>query len=116
VSKEYIFETEDCLGRVVRYRKEVFDRHLPEHPEMAAYTEEIRITVSDPDYGYEDEDNETTLSIVYYRLGLGRGKYQDCFIKVPVYYDKSVSPREGEIATAHFSRRVGGGKLIWRRS
>ena len=112
--EEVVFQTKDRMGRSVRLRKVVFQRHLPDHPEMAGYVDEAAITVSDPDYEYrEEEDNEGRFARIYYKKGLGRDKFEKCFIKVPVYYDNDGA---GEVATFHFTRRLDTkGKLLWQR-
>lgn len=109
--EEYLFEVLDRRGRIVRYKTSVFERHLPERPEMAGYIAEIRETVADPDKEVYDGD-----AIVYYRMGLGRDKFQRCYIKVPVYYQGVFGAEEGSIATAHFTTRIGGrGRIVWER-
>lgn len=109
--EEYLFEVRDRRERMVRYKTSVFERHLPEHPEMVGYIEEIRATVADPDKEVLDAD-----SFVYYRMGLGRDRFKRCYIKVPIYYQGSFGAEEGSIATAHFTTRIGGrGRILWER-
>lgn len=111
--QDTVFETTDRLGRWVRCRRSVYQRHLTEHPEMEDYIEEAKLTVGDPDCEYREEaDNEEMSIRVYYRMGLGRGQFEKCLIKVPVYYDRT---NEGEVATFYFTRRVTEGILLWRR-
>ena len=110
--EETVFETTDRLGRRVRYRKVIYERHIPEHPEMADYLEEAADTVHDPDYEVREEpDNKEEFRRTYYKMGLGRDDFEMCFIKVPVYYDRI----GGEVATVHFCRQLARGKLLWRR-
>lgn len=114
MKKPTLFECEDREGRSVRLRKEVFDRHVTDRPEMASYIEEARLTVSDPDYQLDDDNdsNAGEITRIYYKMGLGRGKFAKCFLMVPVFYD---STQEGEVATFHFTRRIGKGVLVWQR-
>lgn len=108
--ERYLFEVLDRRGRTVRYRESVFLGHLHQHPEMERYVEEIRITITDPDIEVLDDD-----AFVYYRMGLGRDKFQRCYIKVPVYYQGVLGAETGSIATAHFTTRIGRGKRLWER-
>jgi len=111
--QETVFETVDRYGRSVRFRKVVYEKHLPERPEMADYIQEAACTVSDLDSEYREEDDADELSIrIYYRMGMGNDRYDKCLLKIPVYYDRA---NEGEVATFYFTRRVTGGTLIWRR-
>jgi len=113
--QECIFETTDGEGRLVRYRSVIYNRHLPEHPEVAAYMKEAALTINDPDCEIEDEpEAEDSFSRVFYRFGLLRGDYAKLFIKVPVYYTRATS--EGEVATIHLARHIGRGKIIWQRN
>jgi len=105
------FEVRDRLGRTVRLRESVYERHLPTHREMADYLEEAKQTIIDPDYELEDGEN----CYGYYRMGLGKGRYEKCFIAVPVYYRRTLWGDEGEVATFHLTRRLGRGKITWKR-
>ena len=109
--QELAFKVSDRLGREVQLRSEVYERHLPTHPEIADYLAEAAKTIADPDYELEDDDG----SIVYYRKGLGRGKFKGCFIKVPVHYRKTFWGEAGEVATFHLTGRLGRGRVIWSR-
>lgn len=42
------FEVRDRLGRTVRLRESVYERHLPTHREMADYLEEAKQTLLVP--------------------------------------------------------------------
>ena len=110
---EYVFEVRDRQGRVVRLRRAVYERHLPQRPEMAAYVEEARLTIASPDWELVDEDTGSNCR-VYYRLGLGRDKFEKCFLKVPVYYRKTLWGEEGEVATFHLTRQLGRGRVTWK--
>ncbi len=92
-------------------RTEVYERHLPKHPEMAEYLEEAAEAVVDPDVVLEEDDG----SLVSYRMGLGRDKFEKCFVVVPVHYSKTFWGEIGEVATFHLARRLGRGKLTWTR-
>jgi hypothetical protein len=116
MDEEIRFEVRDRLGRLVRLREEVYQRHLPEHPEMSEYVEEAKQTIAGPDFELADED-ESGNCYKYYRMGLGRDKFQKCFLMVPVYYRETLFWGEvGEVATFHFTRRVGRGNLTWKRN
>ena len=83
---------------------------------MADYIEEAKQTIADPDHELSDDEADGNC-IVYYRWGLGRGKFEKCFIKVPVYYERTLLwGRVGEVATFHLTRRLGRGKITWTRS
>lgn len=114
MSEEIKFEVQDRLGRLVRLREAVYQRHLPQHPEMTGYVEGAKLTIAEPDFELIDEDSSTNC-YQYYRKGLGRGKFKGCFIKVPVYYQKTLWGEVGEVATFHFARRLGRGKITWQR-
>ncbi len=114
VQEQYRFETVDRERRVVRYREAIYQRHLRQHPEMAEYVEEAKQTVNDPDCITSDDDGGRDYQ-VYYRFGLGRGKHAKCFIKVPVYYHRTLWGEVGEVATFHLTRRIGTGRAIWTR-
>ena len=47
---EVVFEVQDRNGRSVRLRRLVYERHLPDRPEMADYAQEAAETVADPDW------------------------------------------------------------------
>jgi len=111
-SNETVINTVDRFGRAVRYRRTVYERHLPDRPEMADYLEEAANTINDPDLEYQEEPDNGEFGIrVYYKDGLGRGQFEKCLLKVPVHYDHI----GGEVATFHFTRRVGRGEIIWQR-
>lgn len=107
---ELAFEVRDRKGRPVQLRADVYERHLPKHPEMADYLEEAKETIADPDLELEDDG-----STVYYRMGLGRDEFEKCFVKVPVRYKRTLWGEVGEVATFHLTRRLGRGKIMWRR-
>jgi hypothetical protein len=101
------------LGRKVRYRRAIYERHLADHPETVDYLQEAVLTISDPDSEYQEEEDTDDFSCrVYYRMGMGRDEFERCLLKIPVYYDGT---DEGEVATFHFTRRVARGTLLWRR-
>ena len=100
------FEVEDRAGRKVRLREDVYERHLEKHPEMADYLEEAQTAIRDPEW--ELDDAGTTC---YVRLGLGKGKFEKLFLKIPVYYAGGV----GEVATFYFTPGVGRGDVVWKK-
>lgn len=112
--EELVFEVRDRHGTLVRLRKSVYEKHLPKHPEMADYIEEAQQTIADPDHELVDDEAEGK-STIYYRLGLGRGAFEKCFVMVPVYYQKTLWGEVGEVATLHLTRRIGRGRLTWTR-
>ena len=115
MEEHYVFQVEDRYGQIVRLRRVVYERHLPEHPEMADYEKEAQMTIAEPDVELLDEVAGEDCH-VYCRFGLGRDDLDKCWVKVPVYYDEVSGVREGEVATFYFSSRVGRGKKIWQRS
>lgn len=104
------FETEDRLGRTVRLRESVYERHLPDRLEMADYLEDARRTIEDPDIELEDEDEGC---YIYCRFGLGRDRWEKCFVKVFVYFN---AQNVGEVATFFLPSRVGPEKVVWSKN
>ena len=111
VRMEWIFETKDREGVIVRMSKDTYERHLPIHPEIADYIEEAELTVQDPELIIRDDDN----CYHHYRLGLGRGKYKKCYVRVLVNYRHRRRKKEGIVSSYWLSRTVGEGEVIWMK-
>jgi len=111
-STRFLFEVQDKEGIIVRLERRTFERHLPYRPETADYVEEAKATIEDPDAILVDDDS----CHHYYRLGLGRGKFEKCYVRVLVYYRSRGGRVEGRVATFWLARRIGKGQIKWMRS
>jgi hypothetical protein len=85
----------DYAGRIVRLAHVNWERHIPVHPEVVAYHDEIRRVLSDPGVVVETGDERH-----YYRGGVGTDKYRRVQLKVVV------GASNGWIRTVHFARRM----------
>lgn len=89
--------------------KDTYESHLPTRPEMADYTEEAKLTIEDPDVIMRDKDG----CHHHYKLGLGREKFKNCYVRVLVHYRRRWGRKEGIVASYWLCRRIGKGELIW---
>jgi hypothetical protein len=109
---EWFFETKDRDGVTVRMSKATYEKHLPMHPEIADYVEEAKLTIQEPEIVKRDDDG----CHHHYRLGLGRGKYEKCYLRVLVIYHGRGKRKHGVVASYWMSRNIGRqGEVIWLR-
>jgi len=108
---EWLFETKDRNGVVVRMSRETYERHLPTRPEMADYVAEAKLTVEDPHVIIVDHRG----CYHHFRLGVGRGKFRKCYVQVLVHYRRRLGQKRGIVATYWLSRKLCEGETIWMR-
>jgi len=112
-SEDFALEAQDWEGRSVRWTQRSYQEHVPKHPEIQDYIEQIGIAVSDPDVIVNVGQSQVHL----YKFGLGRGRFIGCYICVIIYYREGpLGEVEGRIATSYFTTRVRErGQVLWRR-
>ena len=105
-------EVRDRQGRLVRYSKTNYERHLIKHPEMADLIADIEHTIADPDIEI-DADNR---HVYLYRRGMGTGRLSELWLFVVVLYFGSGQDAEGVVKTSYFTSKIAkDGRLIWKR-
>lgn len=111
----YKFETKDRFGNEVRLSESTYNSHLQYRSEMADYLDEARQTIEDPDLILCDKDG----CHHHYKLGLGRGKFKNCYVQVLVRYKTVGGRTEGVVVSYWLARRVRtvrkGEKIVWMR-
>ncbi|MBI4233994.1 MAG: hypothetical protein HY686_06085 [Chloroflexi bacterium] len=108
----YVLEVKDFRGRWVRLARSNFQRHLTKHPEIGPYLEVVKTALADPDVVVEADNGAT----YFYRLGLGQGKLQGCYLLIVVYFRRVGDLEENALATFYFTTRITDeGEVVWRR-
>lgn len=84
------------------------------HPEVKEYIQEIQSTINSPDFIYQSSRDKR--SKLFYKKGLTKGKYKDCYILVVVKYVEEEGGMHGYVSTImltdHVKKRGG---LLWKR-
>src|SRR4030042_701696 len=101
------FEIKDCQGRTIFLYSDAWIHIKERHFEMAAYLDNIRETLQDPDIILEQREDVYH----YSRLGDIAGPYRDKYLKVLVRRKEGIL----RVATAWFDPLPGEGKAIWLR-
>ncbi|MBI3914294.1 MAG: hypothetical protein HY327_08945 [Chloroflexi bacterium] len=88
-ARKILWTVTDPRGLTISLAEDVWRDHVNKHPEIAEYSDEIRLTAQEPDEIYFDPVSsarrKTGTSIYsYYRRNVGRGKYKGNFIMVVV--------------------------------
>ena len=101
----------DWAGLPVRLSHANWQEHVARRPYMAAYHDDLVTAVNDPDFVMEDPKSGAALC---YRMGLGRGKFINCYLRVVVLY--AGGGTQGVIATAFMAHAPHPrGSNIWTR-
>ena len=109
---KFVLDLRDRKGRLVRYSRSNFERHLTRHPEMTGHIEAIKKVVEDPDIEIEADNNHTYL----YRTGVVEGKFSKLWLFVVIKYEGSSTKGEEFIKTAFFTSKIAkDGRVIWKR-
>jgi hypothetical protein len=93
-----MFHIIDWKGRPVSLTEGTYAKHLPVHPEITDYLEEVQETIRDPDVVLQIEGG----AIRPCRLGLGKGLFERTWLAAVIYYEHDV----GTVATFHFMRSL----------
>jgi len=108
----YAVECYDRQGRIVRYTRSNYERHLQKHPEMDGFAEDIATDIQDPDIEIDADNGH----IYLYRTGLGAPKYERLWLFVVVLYGSTNGQYEGVVKTAYFTSKLPkDGELTWKR-
>ncbi len=84
-----------------------WEKHRPRHPEVVEYHEDLMSALREPTVVVETTDGDRH----YYRLGLGRGKFQRTYLRV------IVNVMDGWIRTAYFTRTIDPyGQVVFART
>jgi hypothetical protein len=70
----------DRFGHTIQLDHANWQKHLRRHSEVEPYHDDLATVLADPHLVYEMPDG----SWHFYRLGLTRGKYANCYLKVIV--------------------------------
>jgi hypothetical protein len=100
----------DCFGNTVRLDHSNWKKHLPRHPEIEPYHDDLPTVLSDPEFVIIDPK---TQAAHFNRPGLGRGRYASLYLRVVVqYYGAS----GGKIVSAYFTDALSPkGTVLWNR-
>jgi len=85
------------------------------HPEIRGYLEEVREAIESPDLVFQSTRDER--SRIFYRLGVGRGRFAGKHLVVVVKYLQESAGRRGYIGTMYLSRAVySRGMQLWPKT
>ena len=117
---EITFEARDYAGTPVALTRRVWEDKILSpaptgHPEIAPYLDDVRLAISQPDVVFLSTRRQDTL--LFYRLGVGRGRYQGLHIVVVVKYMTEEGEQRGYVSTAYLtSKPYSQGRILWTKT
>lgn len=101
------FETEDYKNRKIICAEDVWLYHiLDEHEEMENEEENIKNTLSSPQYGHAFIDKNFANRRTYYK----RIEKEDYFLKVVAQFENDDANGNGTLVTAYFTDQIKSGE------
>ena len=100
------------LGYRAILRSNNWERHKTKHPEIADYLPEVSVLLSDPHLVIESGDGTHH----YYRFGLGRDKYSQCYIYSVVRKFETDEDDSRTVTTVYFTHAQKNGVVRWQRT
>lgn len=109
----WLIETTDYEGMTVFLGRETWQTKIVEHPEIQDYLVDVETTIQSPDLVFLSTRDER--SRIFYRLYVGRDKWQDKHLVVVVKYVREETEMRGYVSTVYMSRAVySRGELLWK--
>lgn len=109
----WLIETSDYEGMTVFLGRETWQTKIVEHPEIQDYLVDVETTIQSPDLVFSSTRDER--SRIFYRLYVGRDKWQDKHLVVVVKYVREETEMRGYVSTVYLSRAVySRGELLWK--
>lgn len=106
-------ETTDYEGTAVFLARTTWETKIVEHPEIQDYLVDVETTIQSPDLVFSSTRDER--SRIFYRLYVGRDKWQDKHLVVVVKYVREETEMRGYVSTVYLSRAVySRGELLWK--
>ena len=117
---DVVFKTQDYEGTPVilsqaTWRVKAGNDDPGEHPEVRDYLDEIPLMIGKPDLVFQSPRDER--SWVFYRLGVGRGRFTGKHLVIVVKYVMEPQGMCGYISTIYLSRAVyARGEQLWPKT
>ena len=109
----WLIETSDYEGMTVFLGRETWQTKIVEHPEIQDYLVDVETTIQSPDLVFSSTRDER--SRIFYRLYVGRDKWQDKHLVVVVKYVREETELRGYVSTVYMSRaEYSRGELLWK--
>lgn len=109
----WALEARDRQGRIVRYSRSNYERHVNKHPEINGLLEDIRETIANPDIEMDADNGH----IYLYRSGMGGDRFSKLWLFVVILYESNGHGYEGIVKTSYFTSKIAkNGRIIWKRS
>jgi hypothetical protein len=114
---EIVFQVSDYKGIMVTLSREVWEDkitapHPGGHPEVVPYLDEIQKAIAAPDVVIESAHRQDVQ--LFYRLGVGVGRYDGLHVVVVVKYVQEVEGVQGYVSTVYLTRKLySTGRILW---
>ncbi len=109
----WLIETTDYEGTKVFLARATWETKIVEHPEIKEQLVDVETTIQSPDLVFQSTRDPRAK--IFYRLYIGREKWQDKRLVIVVKYVQEEKEKRGYVSTMYLSRAVySRGELLWK--